>query len=157
MAPRYFSVGVLLSWLVLCAMSMQPARSGLSGKWEPYTPERVSQSLALHKPVVIDFSAEWCPGCHILEKEVFTDPRISSKLAQVTTLRVDATYMGSSKVQDLLDQYQVIGLPTVVFLDAKGNEIRRARVEGAGPVEEFLQSFQLLAKEANITFEEGQK
>ena len=154
MARRYLLfIFVFFSWFVFCALTVQPRTD--QPKWEAYSLDKVKASLAQHKPVIIDYSAEWCPGCYILDEKILTDPRITGKLAQITTLRVDATDMESPQVQTLIDQYQVVGLPTVLFLDAKGNEIKKARIEGAGPVEEFLQSFQWLAQENQITFKEN--
>ncbi len=129
------------------------ARS-FQSEWEPYSLQKVQAAVSARKPVIIDFSAEWCPGCHVLDQTVFSDPQILAKLEQLTPLRVDATDMYSPQVQTLLDKYEVIGLPTVVFLDAKGEEIKKARIEGAGPIEQFNQSLQWLAQENHITFKE---
>lgn len=121
--------------------------------WEAYSTQKVQAAIAAHKPIVIDYSAEWCPGCHVLEQTVFSDPQIKDKFAQLATLRVDATDMESPEVQSLLEQYDIIGLPTVLFLDGKGREIRQARIEGAGDVEDFLQSLQVVQEHNPVTSE----
>ena len=64
-------------------------------------------------------------------------------MSQVTTLRMDATYQDDPKVQEILQQYQVEGLPTVVFLDSHGHEINNSRVIGFVTPEEFSQALAL--------------
>ncbi len=122
--------------------------------WTPYSAQAVQESVGHNKPMVIDFYAEWCPGCHELNKNVFSDRRTIAKLSQVTTLRVDATNINTPQIQALIDQYGIIGLPTVLFLDDKGREIKEARVEGSESAREFAKSLDMLAKKAHIIFKE---
>ena len=52
--------------------------------------------------------------------------------------------MDDPKVQEIIDQYGLIGLPTVVFLDSQGHEIKEARVAGVTAASQFLKSLELL-------------
>ena len=115
--------------------------------WQPYGIEKVQDSIARHKPVIIDFFAQWCIGCHELDHTVFSDPEIVTRFSKATLLRVDATDIDAPQARAMIDKYSVIGLPTVVFLDSQGHEIKQARVEGAGPVRQFLKSLDLLKSE----------
>ena len=111
--------------------------------WKPYSQEALKDSIAHKKPVVIDFFAQWCPICHDLDDTLFSRPDIQAKLAQVTTLRVDATNQDDPGVQKILQEYNVDGLPTIVFLDSKGQEINNSRVIGFVTPQEFSQSLAL--------------
>lgn len=126
-------------------------RSGIN--WTPYSIEAQGRSLMVKKPVIIDFYADWCIECHVLEEKVFSDPEVKAKLDQVATLRVDATNFEDPRVQGVTEQYEIIGLPTVLFLNPKGDEIKAARMEGAGSKEEFLKSLEILAKENQFTYQ----
>ena len=106
------------------------------------------------KPVLVDFFAEWCLGCHELDQNVFSKPEIQTKLAQVTALRVDATNIDDPLIQKLIDKYSIIGLPTVLFLDENGQEIKQVRMEGAGSIDEFKTSMRTWAEQAKINFKE---
>ena len=112
--------------------------------WKPYSKQAIEDSLALHKPVVIDFFAQWCPNCHELDRVVFSRPDIQAKLAQVTTLRMDVTNHDDPEVQKIAQEYGIEGVPTVIFLDSKGQEINGSRVIGFVTPEEFSQALALL-------------
>jgi len=112
--------------------------------WKPYSKQAVEDSAAHHKPVVIDFSAQWCPNCHDLDREVFSLPGIQAQLAQVTALRMDATDEDDPKVQKILQEYEIEGFPTVIFLDSRGREIKDSRVIGFVTPQEFQQAFALI-------------
>ncbi len=112
--------------------------------WKPYSKQAIADSIAHHKPVVIDFFAEWCPNCHELDRTVFSLPQVQAKLAQVTALRMDATNQDDSEVQKIIQEYGVEGVPTVIFLDSKGQEVKDSRVIGLVTPEEFLQAFAML-------------
>ena len=120
--------------------------------WQAYSQERLQEAINHHKPVIVDFYAQWCFGCHELDKTVFSNPMIKAKLSQVTALRVDATDIDTPTVQAVIDKYKVIGLPTIVFLDGNGQEIKEARVEGAGSLKEFSKSLESWAQQVGIHF-----
>ena len=114
--------------------------------------ETFSEIINGDTPALVDFFAEWCFGCHELDQNVFSKPEVQAKLSQVTALRVDATNMDDPVILKLIDQYSLIGLPTVIFLDRKGREVKQSRVEGAASLEEFSDSMQQWVKEAEIIF-----
>jgi len=120
--------------------------------WQPYSDKKVAAAISQNKPVVIDFYADWCISCHELDHFVLSAPQVAARLSQLTTLRVDATNMDNPQVQALIDRYGLIGLPTVIFLDTKGQEIKQARVEGVVSIKEFLESLDIVAKAGHITY-----
>lgn len=108
--------------------------------WKPFSKQALENAAARHRPVVIDFYADWCPICHELERTVFSRPEIQAKLAQVVALRMDATNQDDPQVQQILQDYEVEGLPTIVFLDIHGKEIKDSRVMGLVTPREFSQA-----------------
>jgi thioredoxin:protein disulfide reductase len=141
------TLGVVLLGFAFFYLSLALHGHSVSSKansiWKPYSEEQVKQAMLSHKPVVIDFFAEWCYSCHELDQTVFMDPKVLERLKDSATLRVDATDIDAPQVQAITDKYAIIGLPTVVFLDAKGDEIMPARMEGAGTSREFLRSLDM--------------
>ena len=138
---------ILISLLLLIFVfsSCQQAPTHLSKfNWKPYSKEALADSVAHKKPVVIDFFAEWCPNCHDLDRTVFSQPEIQAKLSQITTLRMDATNQDDPAVQQILQDYGIEGVPTVVFLDSKGHEIIGSRIIGLVTPNEFSQVLALL-------------
>lgn len=116
--------------------------------WEAYSTDKVAIAAQNKQPAVIDFYADWCIACHELENFVFSNPAVSKELEKFVRLRVDATDMMAPAVQQVLEQYDVFGLPIIVFLDADGQEVEDARVIGYVPPAEFLKSLQLVLKQS---------
>jgi thiol:disulfide interchange protein DsbD len=62
-------------------------------KWAHYTPERFGTAIEQGKTVVMQFTAEWCLNCKVLEESVLHDQRIINLLAQehIVAMKVDIT------------------------------------------------------------------
>jgi len=70
------------------------------------------------RPTVIDFYASWCQPCKQLDSVI---GRYKSTLGdKVTFMRVDVDDPSS---QNLLDQYEVSPIPTVVYLNDEGEVV----------------------------------
>ncbi len=103
--------------------------------WQPYAAEAVG----VGRPVVIDFSAEWCLPCLELEKKTFADARVREALARRALLKADMTKISSPESIALADKYGILGVPTVIFLDAAGKEREDLRLVGFESAEKFLE------------------
>ncbi|AJJ11852.1 disulfide interchange protein DsbD [Yersinia rohdei] len=90
------------------------------------------------KPVMLDLYADWCVACKEFEKYTFSDAQVQQQLANTLLLQADVT-ANSAAHAALLKELNVLGLPTIVFFDAQGNEIHDARVTGFMNASEFLQ------------------
>lgn len=106
--------------------------------WESYTPEKIEQAVASEKPVILDFYADWCVPCLELDRITFTDPKVISALQSYRTIKVDLTDYESPEAEELRKQYDVAGVPTIIFLDENGEEIKNARIVGFVDAGEFL-------------------
>ena len=92
------------------------------------------------KPLMFDFTAEWCAPCHQLDAEVFQNPliarEINEKFIPVRVVdRQQEDGKNSPQVAELQQRFGVRGFPTVVFSDAGGSE--QGRMEGFRGREEF--------------------
>ncbi|WP_136064254.1 protein-disulfide reductase DsbD [Modicisalibacter radicis] len=81
------------------------------------------------QPTFVDVSADWCVSCQILEREVFPDPAVASRLAGYRRIRADVT-AGDAQSRRLLDRFGLFGPPGLLFFDASGREIEAARIQG---------------------------
>jgi thioredoxin:protein disulfide reductase len=148
MAMLYFKkmkIYIYVMFLIFAFSSCrQPAGHLSEFHWRSYSKQAVEDSVARKKPVVIDFFADWCPNCHDLDREVFSLPEIQDQLAKTTALRMDVTDQDDPQVQKILQEYEIEGVPTVVFLDTRGHEIKESRVIGFVSPQEFYRALALL-------------
>ncbi|MFC0322410.1 protein-disulfide reductase DsbD [Gallibacterium melopsittaci] len=91
-----------------------------------------------HKIAMVDLYADWCVACKEFEHKTFNQPQVQQRLQQIQLLRVDMT-KNSAANQALSKQYQVLGLPTILFFDQQGNEIPNSRITGFLDAEQFSQ------------------
>ena len=111
--------------------------------FRPYDAAAVQASVAAGRPVMMDFSADWCLPCHEMELNTFTDRRVVAAAKSFDRYRVDLTKYDSPEASALRQRYSVKGVPIVVFLGKDGGEVAEARVDGFLPPERFLQQMEL--------------
>jgi thiol:disulfide interchange protein len=108
-------------------------------KWVPLD-DAIALASASNKPILFDFTAEWCQPCHMLDAQVFRDPAMAAKInerfiAVRVTDRMQEEGRNRPEVAELQQRFSVRGFPTVVIADAGGTE--RGRMEGFGGPDAF--------------------
>jgi len=88
---------------------------------------RIAQEKRL--PMVVDFYADWCISCKVMENQVFTLPEISSKLSQFYLIKADVTE-NSDQSQALLNHYGLFGPPSILLFNNAGKERTDLRIVG---------------------------
>lgn len=93
--------------------------------------EELQQKIADsgNRHTLVDLYADWCIACKEFEHLTFPKPEVQAELKKMQLIKVDVTRM-TRKDQALLDNYQVLGLPTLMVFDTAGNELTSARVTG---------------------------
>jgi thiol:disulfide interchange protein DsbD len=88
--------------------------------------------------VLLDYYADWCVSCKVMEKQVFGKDKVMQALSDVRLLRLDVTADNAAS-RELLSRYKVPGPPTFIWIGADGLERRSQRITGEVDAETFLQ------------------
>jgi thiol:disulfide interchange protein DsbD len=106
--------------------------------WLVSESEGLQQARSESKPMMIDFSAEWCGACKELEHQTFSDPAVIDLARQFVPVRVDATTR-TPEIARLMEKYGIRGLPWVAFVTADGTILPDLTVTGFIPAPAMLE------------------
>jgi len=93
--------------------------------------------------MIIDVYADWCVACRPIEQQVLTSSTVKQALAEFYLIKLDLSHYDASH-QALLNQWEILGPPTFLFLDAQQQEIRSLRLTGAFNESTLLNQLQQL-------------
>jgi thiol:disulfide interchange protein DsbD len=113
-------------------------RGGVDVAWQHYEASVLTSASTARQPVVIDFYADWCIPCKELDAKTFSNPAVASELKRFQRVKANLSLPDDPKTQALTKQYAIVGVPTIVFLDAAGQEIRDLRLTGYEDHGKFL-------------------
>ncbi|MBN1780387.1 thioredoxin family protein [bacterium] len=125
MTKRLICTGLLM--LVMFCTQKRQAQSGIETgiPWIAQIDSALDLANAQNKPLMIDFKAEWCPPCRMMEDSTFHDPAVVEKAALFVPVRIDVDEQG-----DVADHYNAnagkyggVGIPNILFLDGQENRI----------------------------------
>ena len=83
--------------------------------WQPWSPEAVSQARAAGKPVLVDFTANWCLTCQVNKKIAIEVPSVRKKLKDINAVALvgDYTHFPDSITTEL-NRFNRAGVPLVL-------------------------------------------
>ena len=117
----------------------ETSASGTLVRWVPIGSAPALAKKA-GKPILYDFTADWCAPCHLLDDAVFKNPalaeRINDRFIAVRVVdRQQEDGANPPAVQALQDRYKIRAFPTVVFADSDGNA--KETMQGFSTVDGF--------------------
>jgi len=89
------------------------------------------------KPVLLDFYADWCVACKVMDAEVFSNPTVQAKLKGYLLLRADVT-ANDDDDKTLEQRFEVIAPPTLIIFNHDHTEVRSAKIVGEMTTKAFL-------------------
>ena len=104
----------------------------------------LAEARTVGKPVMLDFSADWCVSCKEMEARTFPDAGVIGALQPYLLLRADVTDNNDDD-QALLKRFHSFGPPTIAFFDAHGTERENFKLVGFVPPQDFLSHVTRLA------------
>lgn len=74
---------------------------------------------ATGKAVFVDFAASWCKNCEAMDFTVFNQPNVQQRLKDFVVVRYQAERPNESPAREVLDHFNILGLPTYLVLSSK--------------------------------------
>lgn len=109
-------------------------------QWLRNYSEAVSLSQSTSKPIAILFTGTaWCPACMKLERAVLTHPEFIQRVAnRFVFLKAEfpdysESAVNASPYKSLLDRYGVTAFPTIVVVNANGQQLFTVNYREGGP------------------------
>ncbi|MDR3490646.1 MAG: protein-disulfide reductase DsbD [Gammaproteobacteria bacterium] len=90
-----------------------------------------------NKAVILDFYADWCTSCIIMDRNVFDKGDVKRALQKYVLLRADVT-QNNEFDKALMKRFNVIAPPTILFFDVNSKEIPQQHIVGEASATEFL-------------------
>lgn len=97
--------------------------------------------------IVVDVYADWCVACQPIEHRILKDSEVQHALAPYYLIKLDLSQYDLSH-QNLLNQWDILGPPTYLFLDQQKKEIRALRLTGAFQKSELIQQLAALKEKS---------
>ena len=91
-----------------------------------------------NKPMLLDFWADWCVACWVMEKSVYAEAGV----VEVVSKKFVPVQIDFDKQEKLARKYNVASLPTILFTDSYGTELFRH--EGILDAEELTELLKAL-------------
>jgi len=136
----------LVAFALFCSVSVQ-AESG----WTTDYKKAQEEAKATHKFLLLDFTgSDWCGFCFQLDRAILSQPQFKDYAGKnLVLVEIDFPRRGGSRWnaqpaalktqnQELAEQYQVQGFPTLVVLDGEGKTVWRYDGLYTGGIAAFL-------------------
>jgi thiol:disulfide interchange protein DsbD len=117
--------------------------------------DELDQQLALakqnKKQVLLDFYADWCASCLVMDHHVFNQSETQHSLSKFILLRADVT-QNNTFDRALMQRYHVVAPPTVVFFDAEGGQLTQNQIVGEVNEKEFIADLGQLSNHQRLNY-----
>lgn len=100
-----------------------PGFSSEKINWLSSYDQALGESEHSGKPVFVDCFADWCVWCHILDDEVYSNPKVIRFLQNYIPLRIDIE--DQKEGTRLAEQFRIEGLPLLLVIDSNGKLLNR--------------------------------
>jgi thiol:disulfide interchange protein len=132
LAVMLFVQWPMLKGMYYRAADATPAASRI--EWRTDLESALREARRSNRPVLVDFSADWCPPCIAMKHDVWPDDTVEEAvIGSYVPLLIDIDRDGV-----VAEQYGVEAIPTVLMLDGHGRVLRRANFLSASGLKQFL-------------------
>jgi thiol:disulfide interchange protein DsbD len=129
-ASRRWAVRVIAVALAVAAgFAFLPAPKPSLINWQKYDSAVIKQAQNANKPVLMDFTADWCLNCVVVDKKVYARKDIADLIKQkgVLAIKADTTVSDYPATIALKEIYNEPGVPVNILLVPGQDEPKRWR------------------------------
>ncbi|GAA81355.1 protein-disulfide reductase DsbD [Pseudoalteromonas sp. BSi20495] len=109
--------------------------------------EAVAQANDDGRMVMVDLYADWCVACKEFEHYTFPNAKVQSEFSHYQLIQVDLTN-SDNKTIELMEEYTVFGLPSILFFNTQGQELSMQRVTGFLNADDFAKHLAIVRASA---------
>jgi thiol:disulfide interchange protein DsbD len=157
--PRQFAWilrGLGVAAAVVAVVMILPKRTDAGVPWQPYSEQSLAEAKRDGKAVIIDAFADWCIPCKELDQATFTDSAVKKEAERFVTLKLDLTSNDpQSESGRARQRFDVLGVPTILFVDSNGSERPDLRLEGFEKPARFVERMKRLETVATPAVSRG--
>lgn len=114
-----------------------------SPKFEDSYRSAMNDAKKTGKPVVLVFSASWCPPCQVMKKSVYPSEAVKPFHDKFIWAYLD---VDDNSTEKAAKQYGVNGIPHIEFVDAEGKAVIEKQVGSSSPEAFAKRLTEVLAK-----------
>ncbi len=129
-ASRRWTVRIIAIVLaVVAGFAFLPAPKPSLIDWQKYDKATIDAAIAETKPVLIDFTADWCLSCHVVDRTVYSQKDVADLIKQkgVLAIKADTTVSDYPATIALKEIYNEPGVPVTILILPGQNEPQRWR------------------------------
>jgi len=106
--------------------------------WRTDYAAALEESRSSGKPVLLDFTASWCPPCQVMKHEVWPDEAVRQAIAEgYIPVLLDVDQPGSAAAAR---RYDITGIPAIRIVNADGDVLRSGSYMSSDAMVDFLKA-----------------
>lgn len=110
------------------------ASSSSNIAWRSNLADAMAEARQTGRPILVDFSADWCPPCRVMQHDVWPNDEVE---ALANTHFIPVMIDVDANQADAM-QYNISSIPTVAVLNPDGTEIAREGFMSRSAMVRFL-------------------
>jgi thiol:disulfide interchange protein DsbD len=126
----------MLIWSHSLEKALKVARSRSNETDQGSTPSESSNNI-----IMVKAYSDWCSSCKELEEKTFSSQHVQSELKNHILVGVNFSEI-DPEVNRFSNQYNIVGVPTLLFLNKDGSEISNSRITGFVTAQQLVNHIQ---------------
>ncbi len=136
LATAGIALAVLLATFALPLATAEKASADSKIDWQTNLDQALKTAAAEGKPVLLRFSAGWCPPCLVMNAKVWPDANVACAVnSGYVPVEIDVDSPGAAEIAG---KFRIQGVPSIILLDSQGQETSRANFMSTKQTLRFL-------------------